>query len=284
MRIAVASDLHLEFGEITLENKNNIDVLILSGDILVASDITSQDVLSAGKTERYRQFFEDCSKNFPHVLYVMGNHEHYHGDFAKTASVLRDFLEPFYNVQLLDKEYTVLNGFVFYGGTLWTDFDMGYGPCEGSAMREVGSRMNDYRCVKNSSANRRFSPEDSYKDHIEYLHELMLALDTHKDKSFIVIGHHAPSKQSTHPRYIKEVLMNTGYSSDLTGFIFENYQIRVWTHGHMHDNFAYNVGRCSIICNPRGYDGYEPNADNFRLRYFDIDELGNKVLDDVLTD
>ena len=33
MRIALASDLHLEFGDINLKNDGNADVLILSGDI-----------------------------------------------------------------------------------------------------------------------------------------------------------------------------------------------------------------------------------------------------------
>ena len=36
MKIAVCSDLHLEFGDIDLKNTENADVLILSGDITIA--------------------------------------------------------------------------------------------------------------------------------------------------------------------------------------------------------------------------------------------------------
>jgi predicted phosphodiesterase len=36
MKIALASDIHLEFGPISLENEENAEVLILSGDICVA--------------------------------------------------------------------------------------------------------------------------------------------------------------------------------------------------------------------------------------------------------
>ena len=39
MKIAVCSDLHLEFGPISLENTDNADVLVLSGDICVAKDL-----------------------------------------------------------------------------------------------------------------------------------------------------------------------------------------------------------------------------------------------------
>ena len=38
MKLAIASDLHLEFGDITLKNEG-ADVLILSGDIVIANDM-----------------------------------------------------------------------------------------------------------------------------------------------------------------------------------------------------------------------------------------------------
>jgi predicted phosphodiesterase len=39
MKIAVCSDLHLEFGDIDFANDQNADVLILGGDNFVAEDI-----------------------------------------------------------------------------------------------------------------------------------------------------------------------------------------------------------------------------------------------------
>jgi predicted phosphodiesterase len=39
MKIAVCSDLHLEFGDLVLRNEEGADVLILGGDILVAKDL-----------------------------------------------------------------------------------------------------------------------------------------------------------------------------------------------------------------------------------------------------
>jgi predicted phosphodiesterase len=39
MKIALASDIHLEFGPITLNNDENADVLVLAGDICVANTL-----------------------------------------------------------------------------------------------------------------------------------------------------------------------------------------------------------------------------------------------------
>jgi hypothetical protein len=57
--------------------------------------------------------------------------------------------------------------------------------------------------------------------------------------------------------------MNGGYSSDLEQFILDYPQIKVWTHGHTHDTFDYMIGQCRVICNPRGYVGYEERAQEF---------------------
>ena len=42
MKIALASDVHLEFGQLEINNTENADVLILSGDICVAKDLNDR--------------------------------------------------------------------------------------------------------------------------------------------------------------------------------------------------------------------------------------------------
>jgi hypothetical protein len=64
--------------------------------------------------------------------------------------------------------------------------------------------------------------------------------------------------------------MNGGYSSDLDAFIVANPQIKLWTHGHTHEDFDYMVGTTRIVCNPRGYINYEARADDFKLKYVDV--------------
>lgn len=303
MKISVCSDIHLEFGGITLENKDEADVLVLSGDICVAADLRTPDpysIMDAGRTGRFYEFFNSCSKNFKNVIYIMGNHEHYHGDYAESANTLRRFLKEYDNVHFLDKEATLIDGVTFIGGTLWTNYDQGYGPGDDSAMRQIQHMMNDYRGVNNSSKTTyynvphykmdgkgdyvrdangsfiiernekksrpsMFTPQDSYEDHCAMIEFIRGMVKNCPNEKYVVCGHHAPSKQSTHPRYKNETLMNTAYSSDLTNLILEYPQIKLWTHGHTHESFDYMVGSTRVVCNPRGYINYEARADEFKL-------------------
>jgi hypothetical protein len=81
-----------------------------------------------------------------------------------------------------------------------------------------------------------------------------------QDRKYIVVGHHAPTLQSTHPKFADETIGNGAYRSDLSEFILDHPQIKLWTHGHTHDAFDYMCGETRIVCNPRGYEGYEPDS------------------------
>jgi len=288
MKIALASDIHLEFGDINLQNTDNADVLILSGDICVASDLGKPDphnFMEGARSNRIADFFKRCSFQFPHVVYIMGNHEHYHGDFAKSATKIKSMLASnmLSNVYFLDKETKVIDDVTFIGGTLWTDMNKE----DSLTLRHIAQMMNDFRTVENSNREAtyrtfdendnvkfrtrpaRFSPEDAVEDHKKMLEYIRIMIEGKNDK-FVVVGHHAPSKQSTHPRYKYEEVMNGGYSSELSEFILDHPQIKLWTHGHTHEDFDYMIGSTRIVCNPRGYINYEARADNFKLVYIDV--------------
>jgi len=275
MKIALASDIHLEFGPIVLENTEGADVLILSGDICVATKF--------GKTSS--SFFKECSERFSKVLYVMGNHEHYHGDFAETQDILRKHLKLYPNVHMLEKQTFERGDFLFVGGTLWTNFDGG----NKGYMQMISGLMNDYRGVKNS--NRKvsfkayeddetfkfkerpatFAPEDAYEDHLAMMGFLAKTLeDCDPDQKVIMVGHHSPSKMSIHPRYVHDKVINSAYSSHLDDFILANPRIKLWTHGHTHEPFDYMIGSTRVVCNPRGYINYEYRADQFELKFLEV--------------
>jgi hypothetical protein len=277
MKIAVCSDIHLEFGPIELNNTDNANVLILSGDICVAKDLPYSD---SKKGDISRNFFRMCALRFPHVLYVMGNHEHYHGDFATTGKIIKEELAQYANVHLLDRETKVIDDVTFIGGTLWTDMNKE----DGITLMHMKDMMNDFRCITNSARKThykdtlgnshihiaRFTPDDAVKDHKKMLEYVKTMIEGKHDQKFVVVGHHAPSKASTHPRYVNETIMNGGYSSDLSEFILDHPQIKLWTHGHTHENFDYLIGSTRIVCNPRGYINYEDSADNFTLKTVEI--------------
>jgi DNA repair exonuclease SbcCD nuclease subunit len=238
--------------------------------------------------ERYYNFLKRCSERFPQVILIMGNHEHYHGDYAESASVIRTVVGEMSNVHFLDKEWRIINGVLFFGGTLWTDMNNE----DPKTLREMAYCMNDYRGVQNSNKTvsyrvpdltkdevdafsfkerpAQFRPEDSVEDHRAFLKGLDEVLALHPDLPTVVVGHHAPSKASTHPRYKSEFTMNGAYSTNLDNFILDRRQIKLWTHGHTHEDFDYMIGTTRIVCNPRGYDGYEERADNFKLKYVEV--------------
>jgi predicted phosphodiesterase len=291
MKIALTSDIHLEFGPIELENTENADVLILSGDIMVAADINRLDsnMLPHPRRSHYDEFLDMCSRNFPKVIYVMGNHEHYHGDYATTSDILRSFCSNYPNIHFLDNELLTIDDFTFVGGTLWTDMNKE----DPNTLRAINSIMNDFRVIKNSNkhisyyraasldpdnldgwvmkqAPSTFSPMDAVDEHKQFLEIVKNTIDSNPTEKIVVVGHHAPSKLSTHPRYKDEVLVNGAYSSDLSEFILDNPQIKLWTHGHTHEPFDYMIGSTRVVCNPRGYFEYEDRADQFELKFLEI--------------
>ena len=294
MKIAVCSDIHLEFGTISLDNTEGADVLILGGDICVAKDLNTRDEYALadrfGRSEAWHTFFQECSARFPHVIYIAGNHEHYHGDFRDTITRLRDKLGYLRNLHILDKEILTVDDVTFIGGTLWTDMNNE----DPITLLHMKGMMNDFRCVDNSHRmvnfkayeqihgvdNRekpifkqraaRFTPEDAVEDHKQMMDYIRIMIEGKFDQKFVVVGHHAPSKSSTHPRYADEVIMNGGYSTALDEFIMDHPQNKLWTHGHTHEDFDYMVGSTRIVCNPRGYDAYEDRADRFQLKFVEI--------------
>jgi len=137
--------------------------------------------------------------------------------------------------------------------------------------KEDGS--TDYNNIVSQEFHTRtgkFSPEKSVREHKATLKALNEAIVAQPLKHWIVVGHHAPCKQSTKPQYEKDVMVNGAYSSDLSEFILDHPQIKLWTHGHTHHNFDYMIGSTRIVANPRGYINYEEQADNFQLQFIEV--------------
>ena len=279
MKITVVSDLHLEFSDCFLKNEQEADVLILSGDIMIAEDlhdhlepVTSpyqhQDFAGLGRrqaaAQRYRDFLRRCSFQFSDVIYVAGNHEFYHGKFYAGIDYLREECAKFHNVHFLERDTVKIMNVTFVGGTLWTDMNKG----DPLTQHAISDMMNDFRIIRNDKAGfTKLRPTHVIDRHIktkEYIRQVCLNVRELQDPTqrVVVVGHHSPSTRSIHPRYAHDHLMNGGYHSDLSEFILDHPEIVLWTHGHTHHCFDYKIGDCRIICNPRGYeaDGYSEDT------------------------
>lgn len=281
MKIALASDLHLEFGDINLTNDEGAEVLLLSGDIFVAQDLHDHPdpeipyseevhkILGSRqlKSKLYRDFLKRVSFQFPHVIYIAGNHEFYHGKFYGSLDDLEKECSKFSNVYFLEDQIKKIDDVTFIGCTLWTDMNKG----DPLTLHAISDIMNDFRIIRNDAHGyTKLRPAHVMSRHrksVDYIHTIV---GGKLDEKFVVVGHHAPSSLSIHDNYKSDTITNGSYYSDLSEFILDHPQIKLWTHGHTHHPFDYTIGECRIVCNPRGYVGYEKRSELFELQYLDI--------------
>ena len=262
MKIQIVSDLHLEFSDINIQNAGDTDVLILGGDIMVASKVL---LPQSEYGIRFRDFLKRVSFQFPHVVYVAGNHEFYDsGRFFDGIDQLREACGVHDNVYFLERDTKIINDIIFVGGTLWTDMNK-FDPLTMHAVRDM---MNDYHAIRNDKNGFvPLKPADTVERHRLTRDYIKLVAQENKGEKIVVVGHHSPSYQSIHPRYSSDHLINGAYHSDLTDIMLDNPQIKLWTHGHTHHAFDYMIGETRVVCNPRGYHsggysedtGWDPN-------------------------
>lgn len=240
MKISYVSDLHLEFGELN-EKLPGGDILILAGDIDLGCNIIR---------DNYNHWIVKQLNYYDHVIYVLGNHEFYHGDFIKTPKEIVAVLDH-ENIYILNNDSIIINGVKFVGSTLWTD--MNYDPL---VMMKCQSSINDFSLIKNGS--NKLTPRDT-------LDEFLISfkfLTKEITPECIVITHHTPSRRSIHSRYKNPdhstYKLNFAYSNDLDQFILDT-QPLLWIHGHTHDSYDYMIDNTYILCNPRGYKGRQIN-------------------------
>jgi len=156
---------------------------------------------------------------------------------------------------------------------LWTDFNREDSLC----MWHAGQSMNDYQVCRNGGRGisgggyaSRLQPEDTLAEHRAMLDYIRITTEGKTDQRFVVVGHHAPSSASVAECYQGDLLMNGNFYTDLSEFILDRPQIRLWVHGHMHNRSDYMIGTTRVVCNPRGYVGYESCADKFQLQYLEV--------------
>lgn len=274
MKIAVCSDLHLEFAELELRNTENADVLVLSGDVLVAEDLHRFPTMYAPveshryvNSRRYLDFMSMVNSEFPRVVYVAGNHEFYDGKWNKTLAILKESLENFENVFFLEDDFLEVGDFTFVGCTLWTDMNNG----DPLTMHSVVSQMNDYRKIVNEDGGyTKLRAAHTVGRHAKSK-KFIRQCTANPDKKYVVCTHHAPSMMSIPDRFLGDRDMNGAYASNLNDFILDRPQIKLWTHGHTHDVWDYMIGETRVVCNPRGYKNYERRAEEFALKFVDIE-------------
>lgn len=231
---------------------------------LALPDPESYDlVILAGDIHAHTHAIPWAAKTFSKpVIYVPGNHEFYGAHLIGLTAELRKCAARYSHVHLLDNDAIEIGGVRILGAVLWTDF-MLYGSDRGTmgrCLNEAKHGMSDFSVIRFSGGGF-LSPVDTVRLHRVSTSFLAEALATPFDGPTIVVTHHLPSMHSVADRF-KSALMSAAFASNLDHLVAK---ADLWIHGHTHDGFDYRIGKCRVVCNPRGYpdrlkDRYENPA------------------------
>ena len=244
MKLGLASDLHLDFGEI------NPEFFTWRGDALfLAGDIAEDDFMR----KHCHAFFDGVSKMANRTFLIAGNHEFYGSELDVAEDHIDEFLEQWPNIIMLRNSTYELEHLSIFGGTMWTDF-------HGSPVAAVHAslNMNDYKYIRMRRLGyKKIIPPNIIGAHNLAKNKLLDFLEADTGGLKLVMTHHAPLMQSVPDRYKHEYELNKAYCNRFDSLI-ENFEIAAWVHGHTHDFFDYEAYGTRIMCNPRGYPGERP--------------------------
>ena len=241
MKILVLSDLHLEFyyADPLYEKIPDVDVVVFAGDIHVRPKNVG---------EYFRKFRQRTEAK---IIYVLGNHEYYHGYFPRDMVKYQHCIEGIKDFYLLERNTITIDNFTFAGVTLWTDYNKG----ADDAVAMIN--MNDHHVI-NLKGEEKVMPCDFRKTYGTSVKFLKREMKKHGE-NLVVITHHAPSWNSIAKKFIGSPL-NSSFCSDLSEMILE-YQPKLWVHGHVHDKCDYLIGETRVACNPLGYPSETLNGE-----------------------
>ena len=268
MKFRVISDLHVDVNEkypfeLFDNNKQDEDVITL-----VAGDVSGDPEID----------YEWLHKNTNYKGYlVSGNHIVYNMKLKPIQELQqeeRDLFTKSDRWTYLEKDYVVFeeDKVVLFGAILWTDYEIG-APDKKWNMLIAKNSMNDFRlgrCKKDDGSVDMLTPEWCLKEHQKTLEKLNDVCNMYPNYSIIVLTHHCPHIKSISSRYWGSEA-NGAYCSDLTEFIENHPNIKVWICGHVHHPHEYKIGNCNVLSNPRGYvlygepTGWDRNTMNFSV-------------------
>ncbi len=230
MRVQVMSDLHLvNWGLPPGDARTYADVLILAGDIFSISARRSLNQAAA--------WIDDFCYQYPHVVYVPGNHEFYGTSIHDgLADLFTLELNAPSNFRVLHQDRVVkIDGQRFLGGTLWQ-------PHHGPAY-DASQPISDHAHIS-----------DFLMEAPSQFEQLATFLNRALQPGDIVVTHHAPSMGSLDQKWAGHPCNRFFITPEMEPLILER-KPALWVHGHVHTPFDYVLGGTRVVANPRGYPG-----------------------------
>ena len=259
MKIQYLSDIHEEFQHHFVVPKTDADVLVLAGDI----DAAGQNTIG---------FADECAKRLEiPVVVVAGNHEFYNNDpkmyddFPKRAMAVQQVYESLKfqaqqtdgRVHFLQNDSIMIGDVLFFGATLWTNFDL-FQKDDSYARNRVYHSLNDYRRCFYKEADGQIHSlsipfvESEHKKTYNYIKSI---LDNTTDTKLCLVTHHGITSNSCDPRYATEIT-TAAYTSNYDNEFFNNSMLKAAISGHTHCSLKFQVGETWVLKSPAGYPVY----------------------------
>ena len=214
--------------------------------------LVAGDIGLAHRQETWLKVISLLSKRFLAVIYVEGNHFFYHNDFFGRIQELKTKVSLPKNVHFLENESVEINGVLFVGAMLWTDF-LGN---DFFKMQYARKNMNDFFLIKKPDGHR-LLPEDTVELFQESKGYIFDTLKNAGKKKTVVVTHHGVSPLSIHEKFRGDSL-NCAFMTDISNEIIDHGP-DLWVHGHTHNSFDYTLGKTRVVVNPYGYKDVEVN-------------------------
>jgi Icc-related predicted phosphoesterase len=268
MRIAVLSDLHLDF-EPLKPATIDADVLVVAGDVALLTRALPWVAEAFGDHHVSR------------IVYVPGNHEFYRGcpKSGEANTCYQDQmsrgreLAASLGIDLLQNDSIEIDGVRFVGATMWSDWSLlpaGWSRRMAMMMSQRGwvdrgyieggrQYHNDFREILygGRTSRHRLTPSQMIALHAEAFEFFARTLAEPFAGETVCITHTAPAT-SVRERGAHSWLYG---STDIEDLMRGPTAPALWIHGHVHESWDYEIGGTRVICNPRGYPGENPAFD-----------------------
>lgn len=230
MKIQYFSDIHLERVDYQMVH-TDADVVVIAGDLHVGTK--GIDWIKNNITDKP-------------VIYVAGNHEFYGSVMPDLKVELKKQCKGT-NIFLLQNDSIILDGVNFIGATLWTNFNLYKN--QPLAMFLANQIMNDYTRIQRHKGVQ-ITANYILAEHTESITFICGAID--RNIPNVIVTHHLPTEMAV-AKGFEGHSYNPYYASEFSDFILNNRSIKLWIHGHTHNNNQLMAGECKVCVNARGY-------------------------------
>ena len=235
MSIQIASDLHLEMGNI-VELIPRAPYLALLGDIGDPS------------TAVYEEFLVTQTEKFQKVLVVLGNHEYYKGgDMEHTKQIVQGICDKYPGkLILMDRTMIEIDGCTVLGCTLWSHIKR-------AQSYLIQSFISDFRCIH------RWSVPMCNQLHAEDVQWLRESVAT-ATNPVVILTHHAPYEDICSRPEHRCSEFTSAFGTDGLDDLFGP-RVLAFAHGHTHHNHRTRTkGGTLLVANQYGTPGECTNA------------------------